>query len=428
MSFISDKRVQINGDPVPLETLPLVSGVLAREPLSLSPKLNDSRPVALRLPLRRELLGPNPMTIGLIPEMECDNRGTGKRKGLSGDSSPGKMEVHTMGLFEKLVSLPALRPYMEQDPEVFVEETGWREILQKVRQLKDLEVLLGIVKEASPTTEQQKILRGYLCTMAVEMAPGPLEVPCVDYAGCYLARGEMRMVSSSKEDLPANVGMGMNARSPECRIVVEGDVGDYLAYRSAKACVEVKGSARDRVGMAVGDGYIRIEGDVAGGLAGNAHNTRFEVDGSVGRIQRENSGCKIMIGGDVHWSIGEKQLACFIKICGNVGMKYRKSGKLVDMASGLGRNSVLLVGGDVWGNLGTGMEVAKILVWGKVHGEIRVSDTQGGFIYLNRKKVPLLKRIAGTIGSEIGVRYVELKESGYLFAEDPEEVKDLILS
>jgi len=368
------------------------------------------------------------VTIGLIPERECDNRGTAKRKRLWGESFLGQNGGPYYGAFREIGQSSSAKPLYGKDPEVFVEETGWRGILQKVRQLKDLEALLEIVKEASPTTEQQKILRGYLCTMAVEMAPGPLEVPCVDYAGCYLTRGEMRIISSSKEDLPSNVGMGMNARSPECRIVVEGDVGDYLAYRSAKACVEVKGSARDRVGMAVGDGYIKIEGDVAGGLAGNAHNTRFEVDGSVGRIQRENSGCKIMIGGDVHWSIGERQLGCFIKICGNVGMKYRKTGKLVDMASGLGRNSVLLVGGDVWGNLGTGMEVAKILVWGKVHGEIKVSDTQGGFIYLNRKKVPLLKRIAGTIGSEIGVRYVELKESGYLFAEDPEEVKDLILS
>jgi formylmethanofuran dehydrogenase subunit C len=332
-----------------------------------------------------------------------------------------------MGLFEKLLSIPALGPYLEQDDQVFVEDQGWRVLLQKVRQLKEMPTLMRILGEASPLDEKQKIIRGYLFTMAAEAAGGPMELPCVDYAGCYLSRGELKLKNPSSESLPSYIGMGMQASSPECRILVEGDVGDYLAYRAARASVEVRGSARDRVGMAVGEGFIRVEGDVAGGLGGNTHNTRLEVDGSVGRIQRDNSGCKILVGGDVHWSIGDNQLDCFIKVCGNVGMKYRQSGKLVDMAAGLGRNSVLLVGGDVWGNIGTRMEIARVLVWGKVHGEIHVADNQGGFIYLNKKSTPFYKRMARSVGGDIGVKYVILKDSGYLFAEDPEDIKELIL-
>lgn len=332
-----------------------------------------------------------------------------------------------MGLFEKLVGIPALRPHLEQDEQAFVEDPGWRAVLQKVKQLKDPATLLGIFQEATPTDEKQKIIRGYLATMAAEAAPGPVELPCVDYAGCYLSRGELKLSNPSPEALPCYIGMGMQASSPECRILVLGDVGDYLAYRSARASVEVRGSARDRVGVAVGEGFIRVEGDVAGGLAGNTHNTRLEVDGSVGRIQKDNSGCKILVGGDVHWSIGENQSGCFIKVCGNLGMKYRKSGKLVDMAAGLNRNSVLLIGGDVWGNIGAKMEIARVLVWGKVHGRIQVADNQGGFIYLNKKSTPFYKRIVRSVGGDIGLKYVSLKESGYLFAEDPEDVKEIIL-
>lgn len=332
-----------------------------------------------------------------------------------------------MGLFEKLINIPALRPYLEQDNQAFVEDPGWRAVLQKVRQLKDPAKLSGIFQEACPADEKQKIIRGYLVTMAAEAAPGPVKFPCVDYAGCYLSRGELKLSNPSPGVLPCYIGMGMQASSPECRILVEGDVGDYLAYRSARASVEVRGSARDRVGMAVGEGFIRVEGDVAGALAGNTHNTRLEVDGSVGRIQKDNSGCKILVGGDVHWSIGENQSDCFIKVCGSLGLKYRKSGRLLDMAAGLNRNSVLMVGGDVWGNIGSKMEVARVLVWGKVYGQIQVADNQGGFIYLNKKSTPFYKRIARSIGGDIGLKYVSLKESGYLFAQDPEDVKELIL-
>ncbi len=119
-----------------------------------------------------------------------------------------------MGLFEKLVSIPALRPHLDQDEQAFVEDPGWRAILQKVKQLKDPATLLSIFQEASPTDEKQKIIRGYLATMAAEGGPGPVELPCVDYAGCYLSRGELKLTNPSPEVLPCYVGMGMQATSP----------------------------------------------------------------------------------------------------------------------------------------------------------------------------------------------------------------------
>jgi|GEM_PF-1236560 formylmethanofuran dehydrogenase subunit C len=333
-----------------------------------------------------------------------------------------------MGMFEKLIALSPLQPYLEMEDSAFIEDAGWRDVLRKVKQLKDSETIVKLVREASPVREKEKIVLGYLCTLAAEEASGPVELPCVDYAGCYLSKGVLILKNPVADFYPGYVGMGMNAASPQCKIVVEGHVGDYLGFRAPHANLEVKGSARDRVAMAVGQGDVRIEGDVAGGLGGNTHDTRLEVDGDVGRINRDHHGCTIIVSGDVHWGISENQADCFIKVCGNVGLKYKKTGKMQDIAAGLTKNSVLLVGGDVYGNLGKRMELAKIFVWGRVYGEIEVSDTQGGFIYLNKKSTPFLQRMKSSIGGAVGIKYATLKESGYLFAEGPEDVKGLIVA
>jgi formylmethanofuran dehydrogenase subunit C len=355
---------------------------------------------------------------------------SGEPDGMEGMEAEWRPEpeggIH-MGLFEKLMAIPAIQPFLEQEDSVFIEDPGWREILQKVKQLRDTETVVRIVQEASPVREKEKIVLGYLCTMAAELSEVPVDLLCVDYAGCYLGRGALKLKTRSGDYLPGNVGMGMKASGPDSKISVSGNVGDHLGYRAPKANIEVKGSVRDRAGMAVGDGTIRIEGDVAGGLGGNAQSARLEVDGSVGRINRDNFGCKILIAEDVHWGIGDNQADCFIKVCGNVGMKYKSGGKLLDIAPGLSKNSALLVGGDVFGNIGTRMEIAKILVWGRVHGETRASDNQGGFIYLNKKSTSMITRAVKSLGGDIGIKYVTLKESGYLFAEDPEDIKEIIL-
>jgi formylmethanofuran dehydrogenase subunit C len=332
-----------------------------------------------------------------------------------------------MGLFGKLVAIGPLQPYLQLEDAAFIEDPGWRDVLAKIKQLKDGENLRSAIEGAAPVREKEKIILGYLCTMAAEMASGPVDLPCVDYAGCYLTRGVLRLRNTGEDYAPGFVGLGMNASNREAKIIVEGNVGDHLGYRSPQANIEVRGKARDRVGMAMGEGTLKIEGEVAGGLAGNTHNCRIEVDGSVGRINRENVGCKILVGGDVHWGIGESQAECFIKVCGSLGSKHLKSGKLTDVASKLTKNTVLLVGGDVYGHIGRGMELAKVLVWGRVHGEIHVSDTQGGFVYLHKKSTPLLQRVAKSIGGAIGVKYVTLKDSGYIFAEEPDDIKEIIL-
>jgi formylmethanofuran dehydrogenase subunit C len=332
-----------------------------------------------------------------------------------------------MGLFEKLMSLPALQPHLQQEDSSFIEDPGWREILQKVKQLKDVETLTRIIGEAEPVQEKDKLILGYMCTMAAEGSNVPVELPCVDYAGCYLTRGALKLTNHSEDYYPNNVGLGMNAVNPESRIFIDGNVGDHLGFRSPKANIEVKGSVRDRAGMAMGDGVIRVEGDVTGGLAGNTQNARLEVDGNVGRINRDNFGCKILVAEDVHWSIGENQSDCFIKVCGNVGLKYKKTGKLQDVAAGLKKNTTLLIGGEVFGHIGTRMEIAKVLIWGRVHGEVHVSDSQGGFIYLNKKSTPLVKRLTKSLGGDIGIKYVTLKESGYLFAEESDDIKEIIV-
>ena len=331
-----------------------------------------------------------------------------------------------MSLFQKLISIPPLQPYLQLEDNAFVDDMGWRDVLGKVKQLRDMETLLKVIQEAVPVREKDKILLGYMCTIAAELASGPVELPCVDYAGCYMKRGVLQLRNRSEEHLPNNVGMGMNATHPEIKILIEGDVGDHLGYRAPQLNIEVKGSARDRAGMALGGGTLKIEGDVAGALGGSAHDTRIEVEGSVGRIQKDNFGCKIVIGGDVLWGISENQSDCFIKVCGSVGVKYKKTGKIQDVAAGLSKNAALLVGGDVYGHLGKNMELAKVYIWGRVFGEIHSSDAQGGFIYMNKKSTPFLERIKKSIGGAIGVKYVTLKESGYLFADEREDLKEIV--
>ncbi len=331
-----------------------------------------------------------------------------------------------MGLFEKLISIPPLQPYFQLEDNAFIDDMGWRDVLGKVKQLRDMETLLKVIQEAVPVREKDKILLGYMCTLAAELASGRMELPCVDYAGCYMKRGVLHLKNPSDEYLPNNVGMGMNASNPEIKILIEGNVGDFLGYRAPQLNMEVKGSARDRAGMALGGGTLKIEGDVAGALGGSCHDSRLEVEGSVGRIHKENFGCRILVGGDVLWGIGEHQSDCFIKVCGSVGVKYRKTGKMQDMAAGLSKNTALLIAGDVHGHLGKNMELAKVYVWGRVFGEIQSSDAQGGFIYLNKKSTPFLERIKKSIGGAIGVKYVTLKESGYLFADEREDLKDIV--
>jgi formylmethanofuran dehydrogenase subunit C len=332
-----------------------------------------------------------------------------------------------MSLFQKLISIPPLQPFFQLEDPAFIDDPGWRDVLSKVKQLREMETLLKVIREAVPVREKDKIILGYMCTMAAEMASGPVELPCVDYGGCYMNRGVLHLTNPSDEYVANNVGMGMNASNPEIKILIEGNVGDFLGYRAPQLNMEVKGSARDRAAMAVGGGSLKIEGDVAGALGGNSHDTRMEVDGSVGRVHKDNFGCKISIGGDIHWGISEHQSDCFIKVCGSVGVKAKKSGKMQDVAAGLCKNAALLVGGDVYGHLGKKMELAKVYVWGRVYGEIHSSDAQGGFIYLNKKSTPFLERMKKSIGGAIGVKYVALKESGYLFAEEPEDLKEMIV-
>jgi hypothetical protein len=332
-----------------------------------------------------------------------------------------------MGWFEKIVALPQLQTFFSLDDDAFVEEKGWQTILNKVKQLKDPEFVTKVIREANANNEKEKIVLGYLCTMAAEGADEPVTLPCVDYAGCYLGRGEMKLKSRSHGVSPNYVGMGMNASSLETKLTVDGNVGDYLGYRASQANIEVTGSAKENAGMAIGYGSMKIDGDVAGALGGNTQSTRLEVGGSVGSIGNDNVGCTILIGADINWGIGENQQDCFIKVCGSVGVKARKSEKHLNIATGLCRNSILLVGENVYGNLGKGMEVAKVFVWGRVHGQIEVSDIGGGFVYLNKRKNRLLDRLKSVIGGSIGIKYVKLKESGYLFAEEPDDIKDIVL-
>jgi hypothetical protein len=332
-----------------------------------------------------------------------------------------------MGLFEKLMALSPLQSYLQMDDADFVEERGWRTILGKVKQLKDPDTIVRIIGQAAPQSEKAKIILGFLCTMAGETGEGPVELPCVDYGGCYLTRGEIRFQNRSRGYSPQYLGMGMAAKGPETKISIEGNAGDYLGYRSACMDIEVQGNAGDRVGMAVGEGQVQIDGDVSGGLGGNSQNVRFEVLGSAGAIYRHNNNCTILVGEDLHKNIEEGQNGCFIRISGDVGVDHKNSENLPEVAPDLAKNSLLLIGGDVYGSLGKGLGVARILIWGKVYGRIEAAESEGGFIYLNKKSAPILQRIKQSFGGRLSVKHIALKESGYLFVESPEDVKELIL-
>lgn len=333
-----------------------------------------------------------------------------------------------MALFEKLVKLQPLRPYMEMADEIFIEEVGWRDVLGKIKELKQTENVVKVIREAAPQQEKEKLILGYLCTMAAEGADGPVELPCVAYGGCFLSRGALKLKGSSKANYPDYVGMGMKALRQDTKILVEGNVGDYLGYRSPRLNMEVRGSVRDNVGMAAGDGKLRIQGNIAGGLGGHAQNVRIEVVGSVGSINGENTGCTFLIEENVQGEIAGDQAGCFIKVAGSVGLEYKNKKERLDVAPGMTKNAMLLIGGNVYGNLGKGLGVGRIFVWGRVYGEIQTMGIEGGYIYLNRKSTPVFERMRNFIGGDISVKYVALKESGYLFAEGPDDIKEIVLA
>jgi formylmethanofuran dehydrogenase subunit C len=332
-----------------------------------------------------------------------------------------------MGLFEKLLSLKSMAPYLNMTDESFIEEKGWRNLILSIKQFKDPELVRAIVERSTPSNEKEKIIRGFLTTVCCYFHEGEFTCMAVDYAGCFMEKGLLRLKNESREYFPNYIGMGMASSSPNCKIIIDGNVGDYLGYRSKKLNIEIHGDVRDRVAMGVGEGYLLVTGNVAGGIGGDSSCLTVEVEGSVGRINSNNSSSRFLINEDVQWGIGENLSDCFIKINGNVGIKYMKTKKLFPIAPRLTKNSLLIVGGDVCGHLGKEMENAKIFVWGKVHGEVNIPDTGGGFVYLNKKNVPIKKRFLGGLGKSIGLKYVNLKESAYLFIEKEEDIKELIL-
>lgn len=331
-----------------------------------------------------------------------------------------------MNLFEKLLSLRAMASYMDKRDEDFIEEKGWRNIVLSIKEFRDPEVIRSVIKETGITSEKEKIIRGFMATVGSQFSEGEFICQAVDYAGCFMEKGVLILKNDSKEYFPDYIGMGMAASDPQCKIIIDGNVGNYLGYRSIRLFIELRGDARDRVAMGVGEGRISIIGNVAGGIGGESKNVTIEVDGSVGRINKGNMESRFLISENINWNIGENLSQCFIKVNGDVGMSYKETGKLIPVAPKLLEGSVLLIGGDVYGNLGKDLEIGKIFVWGKVHGSVEIEDKEGGFIYLNKKKTPLAKRLLGGIGKGIGLKYVNLKESGYLFVKDEEDLKELI--
>lgn len=332
-----------------------------------------------------------------------------------------------MDLFQKLLALKSMAQYLTMTDEAFIEEKGWRNLILSIKQLKDPNLVRNMLEVSNPANEKEKIIRGYLTTVGSYFNEGEFNCNAVDYAGCFMEKGVLRLKNESNEYLPNYIGMGMASSSHQCKIIVDGNVGDYLGYRSIKLNLELHGDARDRVAMGVGEGHLLITGNVAGGIGGDSNCLTVEVEGSVGRINGNNRSSKFFINEDVQWGIGENLSDCFIKINGNVGIKYKKTGRIIPIAPKLSKNSFLIVGGDIYGNLGKDLENAKIFVWGKVYGEVSISDTGGGFVYLNKKNVPIQKRLLGGLGKSIGLKYVKLKESGYLFIEKEEDIKELIL-
>jgi formylmethanofuran dehydrogenase subunit C len=331
-----------------------------------------------------------------------------------------------MGLFEKLLALKAMAPYLEKKGEDFIEEKGWRDIILSIKEFKDPEVIRNVIKEITISSEKDKIIRGFMATIGAQFSDGEFECQAVDYAGCFMEKGILKLQNDSKDFFPDYIGMGMAASDSQCKIIINGNVGNYLGYRSIRLFIELRGDARDGVAMGVGEGHISIVGNVVGGIGGESNNIKIEVDGSVGRINKDNTESRFLISENIHWDIGENLRQCFVKVNGDVGTNYKETGKQMSIAPKLLQGSVLLIGGDVYGNLGKGLAIGKIFVWGKVYGTVEMEDKDGGFVYLNKKKIPLAKRLLGGIGKGIGLKYVNLKESGYLFAENEEDLKELI--
>ncbi|MDY6861683.1 MAG: hypothetical protein SV062_01690, partial [Thermodesulfobacteriota bacterium] len=209
-----------------------------------------------------------------------------------------------------------------------------------------------------------------------------------------------------------------------CLITVIGEVGDFLGYKSARAKIDLKGNARDKAAMGVRGGKVSIAGNVAGSVGGDTSDSYIEIGKNVGRVAKNSNNATFIIHGDINWNIEGSISKTLIRVDGSVGTSFKEERESPDICPGLTHNSIVIVGGNIYGNLGKGFQSGRIFVWGKVAGKIDTKEIEGGYIYLNSKKTSFFKRIMS--GFDLKIKVQKLSEGGYLYINKEEDIKDLL--
>jgi formylmethanofuran dehydrogenase subunit C len=329
-----------------------------------------------------------------------------------------------MGNFEKILAYKPLRKFLSANDDYFIEERGWQDLLRSIPQLKNVKILKQMIKVARPKDKKAKIIKGFFSTLAAENSSEKFECEAYDYAGCFLQTGQIVMRISSKDSQPNYVGFGMNIKDENCFIKIIGEVGDFLGYKSQNANIELKGNARDKAAMAIKGGKVSIAGNVAGSVGGNISDSYIHVDKNVGRIAKNNHNSSFIIQGDINWNIEGNIYKTLIRVDGDIGMSFKEEGKYPDICPYLSQNSIIIVGGNIYGNIGKRAKSGMVFVWGKVNGKIDTKEIERGYIYLNSSSTSVLRRIISTFGLKIKIK--KLPESGYLYINKDEDLSKIL--
>jgi len=106
-----------------------------------------------------------------------------------------------------------------------------------------------------------------------------------------------------------NVGEHFANWAKECRLVVEGDAGDYCGSGSLKSNFHMKGGVGDYFADTTRECGLIVEGDTRDYCGSGSLKSNFHMKGGVGG------------------HLGNHSIACFFRVEGNVGTLFGYSSK-----------------------------------------------------------------------------------------------------
>jgi formylmethanofuran dehydrogenase subunit C len=204
----------------------------------------------------------------------------------------------------------------------------------------DSEILLAMIRTANVETKREKIIWGYLTSIAAGRSSEPLRLTAKDYAGLELSGGRMILDGEAGPD-----AHHMGERMRDGRIVVSGRAGDYLGQEMRGGGI-VASSCGDYGFRNSEGGFGVILGDSGNYLGVGNRGGRIAVKGSSGdRCGWLMRSGKIRVGGSTGDYLGLLMAGGYISVGGCAGAKagfQMRGGTVIarDFGSGIGAGKV----------------------------------------------------------------------------------------